>query len=133
MLRPLMLTATCLLLAPLAAPTATWAAGNFDGIYRGDQTLIRNDNAPECAKAAQPVVVHVVDNSFARAWGGGRFRVNITLHIAPDGSFAGQASPTNVSGRFSGPVDVHGRITGDTLEAELGSRTCAVKMTLRKS
>ncbi len=132
--RALLPIAACLL---LATPAASWAAGNFDGIYRGSQTTIRTNNSATCAKLTRDdVTIRVVDNGFTRSWGASKNGGDkITLKIAPDGSFKGEAAAMSDTNSRQGTrvFEMHGRIAGGVLEAEIGSNLCAVKMTLRKS
>lgn len=129
---PILLASMCLLHAPPAH-----AAGNFDGTYRGSQTTLRTNNSSSCANLTRDnVVIRVVDNGFTRNWGASRSGGDkITVKIAPDGNFKGEVTALSDRGSRHGTrsFEMHGRIAGGVLEAELGSNLCAVRMTLHKS
>ena len=125
------------LAALLGLPLAAHAASPFDGTYRGSQEALRANSAGACAKMARDdVVIRIVDGRFSRKWGsntsgGGD---TIELQVKPDGSFSGSVAALAQQSSRHGTREytMSGRITGNVLEAELGSNLCAVRMRLEK-
>lgn len=123
--------------ALLAFPLAAHAASPFDGTYRGSQEALRANGAGACANMARDdVVIRIVDGRFSRKWGsntsgGGD---TIELQVKPDGSFSGSVAALAQQSSRHGTREytMSGRITGNLLEAELGSNLCAVRMRLER-
>ena len=101
----------------LAVAGPAWGAGNtFDGVYTGKRVLTKGQS-PQCPpEGAVSVTVHGDTLTFT----------NSTLQNAgmgfdpdPDGAFS--EAYTDIGGA---DVNVQGRITGDTLEADVSNGPC---------
>lgn len=103
------------------------AAGQFDGTYKGKQTTVLTNNTAECAHLDHDTTVSVQDNHFNRTWGQGQMSVD----VAPDGTFA-QKVVTSDSRRLRN-IAIKGKITGNSLEADIGTDLCAAHLSLTKS
>jgi len=105
------------------------AAGPFDGSYVGTMRVTRSDNYPGCLLTDPPqdATAVVKDDQFTEHFG----EFTVQGEVAPDGSF--HAISLTTMGRTT-PVELKGRITGDSLEGELNwSNFCFRRVSLRKS
>jgi hypothetical protein len=110
----------------LAAPAG--AAGSFDGTYRGSQRILRTNNSSECNNLnSDKMLLNIQDNHFTRRW----YTAELGIDVAPDGSFHQSASFN--AGRRVTTAKIDGKITGGSFEADLGTDTCAVHLSLTKS
>ncbi len=114
---------------PLAiGVTAAGAAGPFDGTYRGNETTLRTNGSSDCSAMNHTDAVLVIrDGHFNRRWGEGTMSVN----VRPDGTFHSEAAVQNSRHAHFAAID--GKITGGTLEADIGTNYCAAHLSLRKS
>jgi len=103
------------------------AAGQFDGTYKGKQTTVLTNNSADCAHLDHDTTISVRENHFNRTWGQGQLSVD----VAPDGTFA-QKVVTSDSRRLR-DIAIKGRITGNSLEADIGTNLCAAHLSLTKS
>ncbi len=124
--RPAVVAAmTCLGLA-LAIPAG--AAGSFDGVYKGPQRVTRTNNTQMCDSLAKDTTeLAIRDNHFNRTW----FGAVIGVDVAPDGSF--HQSQQILVGRQQRVVQMTGKITGPSFEADLGTEGCMAHLSLTKS
>ena len=120
--------ALALILAGACFTTAAAsAAGSFDGTYRGTQKTIRTNNSSDCTRIDQEnVALTVQDNHFVRHWG----VITFDVTIAADGTF----SSNEVTGaqRKLRAAQMTGKITGNNLEADIGTDLCAGHLSLKK-
>jgi hypothetical protein len=103
------------------------AASSFDGTYRGTQKTIRTNNSSDCTRIDQEnVALTVQDNHFVRHWG----VITFDVTIAADGTF----SSNEVTGaqRKLRAAQMTGKITGNNLEADIGTDLCAGHLSLKK-
>ena len=121
--------ATVVLLAGAALlPVApAGAAGQFDGTYRGKQIAVLTNNSADCANLNRDTAISVRDNHFDRRWGEGQLSVD----VAPDGTFD-QKVVTSDRRRLR-DIAIKGKITGNSLEADIGTDLCAAHLSLTKS
>lgn len=102
------------------------SAGNFDGTYRGTESVTLTNNSSDCLSIKQDhMAVTVTDNKFVRHWG----IATLPVEIAPDGTFS---SSVVVSNRPLRQAQIKGKITGGNLEADVGTDLCAGHMSLKK-
>ena len=103
--------------AGLATASLALAAGPFDGTYRGTEvhtTLLTP--GPSCAHTDRESHAPVIkDNHFAQHWGPTALEVN----VAADGSF--HTTVPFATGRYTRTLEIKGSITGNSLEADLGT------------
>ncbi len=127
MLRPL---AKIALVGTLAAfSTFAFAAGPFDGIYRGSQTTIRATNNGLCGSLDKPdIALTITDSHFTRSWGAAG---QLNVEVAPNGTFSSSSMVT--TDRRPRTLTMTGTISGGVLSAELGTDLCAVHLSLKKS
>ena len=112
----------------LALAGTAGAAGQFDGTYRGSQTVRLNNNYQGCSDSNDAVLI-VRNNHFTRRWAGDSV---INVDVANDGTFNGQAS--FIAGRNrQATVSITGKIAGGGLEADMGSDRCQLHLSLKKS
>jgi hypothetical protein len=114
----------CLTLA-LAFPAA--AAGSFDGTYKGTQRVTRSNNSQACDSLTKDMVLVVRDNHFNRGW----YETVIGIDVTPDGTFH-QTQMITV-GRRQAVVQVNGKISGASFEADIGTDACTAHLSLTKS
>ena len=112
----------------LALSGTAWAAGSFDGTYRGTQTVLLNGNYPGCA--ARNVVLTIQNNHFTRLWGGRGDAINVD--VASDGTINATAMYEAGRGRQA-TVTITGKIAGPRLEADIGGDRCRLHLSLTKS
>lgn len=114
----------------LAAPA--WAAGQFDGTYTGRQTTTMTNNSANCQHMDRDISLTVKDNRISRRWG--PQNDTVAAEVKPDGTFYGatSASAGGMGRTRTREYILRGRISGATLEAELGSSLCAVRMVLTR-
>jgi hypothetical protein len=99
--------------------TASWvglaaAAGPFDGVYKGVQIPVQNNNSGECDNMANNHAMIVIENGhFTRKW-----RVTLMVDVAPDGKIY---ASTVANQRPLRMAEIKGQITGNKLEADIGS------------
>lgn len=127
---PRRLAALVLALAgSLSAAFPAWAAGPFDGTYKGTYRTIRNDNSGNCDKLDNDnVTITIVDSTFTRTWAGNK----LDITVAADGTVLGSANRgQNV--RSQRVISFSAKIAGGVMEGEYGHDKCAVKLSLRKS
>ncbi len=113
----------------IAISSDALAAGPFDGTYGGTMKVTRSDNYPGCLLSDPPqdATADVKDNQFTEHFG----EITVQGDVAPDGSFHAIALTT--IGRTT-PVEIKGRITGNSLEGELNwSNFCFRHLSLQKS
>ena len=106
------------------------AASPFDGVYRGTQQAIKSNNSGDCAKVnSDNIVLRIQNGHFTRQW----YTALLNVSVAPDGSFDQTAMISG--GRATGApraAQIKGHITGNKLEADIGSDYCAVHLSLMK-
>jgi len=101
----------------LAIAGPAWGTENtFDGIYTGNRVLTRGQ-APRCsADDAVSVTIHGDTLTFTNS---ALQNASLGFDPYPDGTF--DDTYTDIGG---GEVNIQGRITGDTLEADVTNGTC---------
>jgi len=119
----LVLAGTCFATAAASAV----AAGSFDGTYRGTQKTIRTNNSSDCTRIDQDhMSLTVQDNHFIRHWG----VVTFDVTIAADGTFT--SNEVTGAQRKLRAAQMTGKITGNNLEADIGTDLCAGHLSLKK-
>ena len=111
----------------LALAGTAGAAGPFDGTYKGNQTVLRNNNYQGCSDRTDIALI-IRDNHFTRQWVG----YVINVDVANDGTFSGKASYEAGRNRQA-TVSITGKIAGAGLEADIGSDRCQLHLSLKKS
>jgi len=106
---------TMLAFAGLLAGTSAYAAGAYDGTYRGPLTTTES-MARTCHGAASVSRV-VRDNTLTYLWA----NAQVSFPVAADGTISGQRS---LGGRGKGQVTVHGQIDGDVLTLDSEGTGC---------
>jgi hypothetical protein len=110
----------------LALAGTASAAGSFDGTYKGNATPLRA--GPHCIlQARSGFTIEIQNNHFNRRWGD----ANMSIDVAADGTFHGEGATQG--NHHVEPVSLIGKITGVTLEANVGAGNCAMHWSLTKS
>ena len=107
----------------LATPPAT-LAGSFDGIYTGKRVLTKGDNPP-CP--AQDDVSATIQDGAVTFTNSALKNFGIGFDVQPDGSF--NEIDTEMGGAV---VIIHGRIVGNTLDADVINGPCQYRWHLQK-
>jgi hypothetical protein len=111
----------------LALAGSAGAAGPFDGVYKGTQTGTLNDNSGNCRNMDLPSTsIRITDNHFTRKW-----YTDIDVDVGGDGAF--HASALVPGARPARTENISGKITGNKLEADIGSSHCGAHLSLTKS
>jgi hypothetical protein len=95
----------------------------IDGVYAGTQRETRNDNSGYCINLNADVRIVIKDGAFTRQWG----RVELEARVDANGLFS-----ANKLGGASRLQSLNGRISGGTLEADIGNVACAAHLSLKK-
>ncbi len=110
----------------LAMPAG--AAGAFDGTYKGPQTVTRTNNTQPCnGLAKDDTVLAVQDSHFKRGW----YSTVLDVEVGADGKF--HQTQSIVVGRRHEVLQIDGAITGNRLEADIGTSGCIAHLSLTKS
>lgn len=99
-------------------PCAVWAAGPFDGVYRGTYYPAGNGNA-RCPDGRE-FSVTITDNKFT--YGGAGDGERVTATVGPDGRFSAQ----------SGQRFLQGTIRNGQLDASTSGSRCNYVWSLKK-
>jgi hypothetical protein len=102
------------------------AAGPFDGTYSGPLRETRNNNSGYCTIPSATQIV-VANGMIKYKWG-----VPLETTVAADGSFSVDHVGMAMRGAAA-MISLKGRITGGTLEADVGSDRCAAHLSLKKA
>lgn len=113
----------------LAFPaTASWAAGPFDGVYAGSQRETLNNNSGQCPNLSNDKIrITIVDGQFTKRW-----KPPVDVTVSNDGIMTGGGQGQQDFRGTSNPLSFKGRITGGAFEADLGTKHCAVHLSLKK-
>jgi hypothetical protein len=114
-------------LAALPLAGNALAAGPFDAVYVGPQTMTINNNSGMCQVTNHDVRVSVVNSVITYPWG----RVTLQATVGADGTFFSEV-PGIVARGASSSYQLKGRIAAGTLEADIGGTACAAHLSLRK-
>ena len=114
-----------MLAVPAAAPLA---AGPFDGVYVGSQVETRNNNSGQCQNMNNDKMrITIIDGQFTKRW-----KPPVDVTVGNDGVMTGGGQGMQEFRGGSNPLTFEGRITGNAFEADLGTRNCAVHLSLKK-
>jgi hypothetical protein len=112
-----------------AAAEAT-AASPFDGVYHGTQRTIRGATYTDCQHIdSNNIVLQIQNGQFTRQWGS----ANLAVTVAPNGSFDATGMMTTGGRQAVRAAELKGQITGNKLEADIGTPYCAGHLSLTKS
>jgi hypothetical protein len=120
------------LIVAAALAFAAHAAGAFDGTYTGQAALVSGNNSSTCHTFSTSATV--TNDHLTYVHGGNRAVIN--ADVAPDGSFSGSAMINAGRARGAGaPVAeiLKGKVTGGTLEADVGNPACSYHLLLKKA
>jgi hypothetical protein len=125
------LAAMGVVLAGAAMAGAAMAAGPYDGTYDGPWHVTTAGNTGACSRAEQAHMrITVADGRFTIPWAGQR----VAGSVAPDGTVSGQQMlQVGASGGMPLNVSIRGHVAGNVLQADAGTSSCAVHMTMTKS
>ncbi len=113
----------------LALPViAAHAAGAFDGVYAGSQTETLTNNSGQCQNMnSDEIRITIVDGKFTKRW-----KPPIDVTVSNDGVMTGSRQGQQAFRGGSNLLSFEGRITGNAFEADLGTKNCAVHLSLKK-
>jgi hypothetical protein len=127
-MRCLLLLVGCASFSALAG-TKLAASSPFDGVYSGKETMTRGGGPSVLCTIRTTASVTVSDGRFTYVYDPGAVHIAVNVEIAADGSINGTQ-------RYEqGGQDVaivSGRMTGNTLEADIGGRACQYHASLKK-
>jgi len=113
----------------VAVAVSASAASPFDGVYRGPQKTTRGASYTDCQNLDHDTTVRIQDGQFTAHWGSAKMDVT----VAPNGSFDATGG-TKTSGRQAvRAAELKGQITGNQLEADIGTPYCGAHWSLTKS
>jgi hypothetical protein len=111
----------------IALAGGAMAAGPYDGAYSGMQTQTQTNNSGFCQNLTHGTRLMVTNNVITYSWG----RVPLETTVNADGSFSVDAVGMQTRGA-SGGYSLKGRITGVSLEADVGGSACAAHLSLKR-
>ena len=111
----------------IAVAAQALAAGSFDGVYKGTQKSTLNDNTGNCGNMdLASTSIKIMNNHFTRKW-----YTDLDVDVAGDGTF--HASAVVPGARPMRTENITGKITGNNLEADIGSSHCGAHLSMTKS
>ena len=119
--------AICLACMPPVGGASAASAG-YDGVYHGQSTRTRGDDSI-CGRASSQVTFTVVNGQFSIVYDM-THHVGVNLQVQQDGTFSG--SQMYRPGTQISQVKASGRISGNTLDAEIEGMACARSYHLTK-
>ncbi len=113
------------LIVAAALAFAVHAAGAIDGTYVGQAALMSGNNGSICKSFSASM--SVANDHLTYVHGGGYAVIN--ADVGPDGSFSGSAPLKGT--RFVEMLK--GKVTGGTIDADVGNPSCSFHLLLKKA